>query len=698
MEPDVAELVERRGAHALDLAGDVPRAAGAGEGPPLDADLRQQPPPGRAPGAAAERAGRRGGRARPPRQPGARAAGPHRGAAQGRRAAGAGGHQQPGARHRHGRGGPGHPGREPAQRGARHAAHRPRRAPGGRAQPRAHLPQVPRRPARVRGGGVADAERRDRGDARAAPAARRAGPADRGHERGGGPDAWTRSRRRSAAPTPSPSSRASSSRACWTCSPGRYPSDEFAELRPRIVWDRSAGTVRGREGARSLAVQNAGTIPDRGLFAVVLPDGARVGELDEEMVYEARSGQTFMLGRLDLAHRGDHPRPGDRHAGPGGAGRPAVLEGRGGGPALRAGRGRGPAGARAGGGGARAGRRRGCASRERLRGARRRQPGRLPRGPGGRDRGRAERPRDRDRALPRRDRRLAPLRADALRRPRPRALGPGAGRAPARLHRPGGARDLGRRRHRRPPARRRRGAVGRRRPDRAGRARGADPGRAGRDRPVRGPLPRERRPRPADPAPPPRPADAAVAAAPEGLVAAPGGAPLRQLPGDPRDLPRGAQRLVRPAGPARADGADRVARGRGGGGRDARRLALRRLAAVRVRGLVHVRGRHARRRAARAGAVAQPRPAARAAGPGGAARPDRPRGARRRRGRPPGALGAGAGARAGRPPRPAAPHRRPDRRRGGRRAWPSPSAPPRSRWRWSPSAAPSGSTSPASGA
>ncbi|WP_217914949.1 Lhr family helicase [Miltoncostaea marina] len=77
---------------------------------------------------------------------------------------------------------------------------------------------------------------------------------------------------------------------------GRYPSDDFAELRPRVVWDRTAGTVRGREGARALAVQNAGTIPDRGLYAVVLPDGARVGELDEEMVYEARSGQTFMLG------------------------------------------------------------------------------------------------------------------------------------------------------------------------------------------------------------------------------------------------------------------------------------------------------------------------------------------------------------------------------------------------------------------
>src|SRR5690606_478814 len=74
---------------------------------------------------------------------------------------------------------------------------------------------------------------------------------------------------------------------------GRYPGDELAELRPRVVWDRVAGTVRGRDGAQALAVQNAGTIPDRGLYAVVLPDGARVGELDEEMVYEARSGQTF---------------------------------------------------------------------------------------------------------------------------------------------------------------------------------------------------------------------------------------------------------------------------------------------------------------------------------------------------------------------------------------------------------------------
>ncbi|HKI92608.1 MAG TPA: DEAD/DEAH box helicase, partial [Gaiellaceae bacterium] len=78
---------------------------------------------------------------------------------------------------------------------------------------------------------------------------------------------------------------------------GRYPSDEFAELRPRIVWDRTGGVVRGREGARRLAVTNAGTIPDRGLFGVFTADGSgRVGELDEEMVYEARAGQVIMLG------------------------------------------------------------------------------------------------------------------------------------------------------------------------------------------------------------------------------------------------------------------------------------------------------------------------------------------------------------------------------------------------------------------
>ncbi|AWB87251.1 DEAD/DEAH box helicase [Mycetocola zhujimingii] len=82
---------------------------------------------------------------------------------------------------------------------------------------------------------------------------------------------------------------------------GRYPSDEFAELRPRIVWDRDAGTLTGRPRAQRLAVTSGGTIPDRGLFAVYMVSsdstpGSRVGELDEEMVYESRVGDVFALG------------------------------------------------------------------------------------------------------------------------------------------------------------------------------------------------------------------------------------------------------------------------------------------------------------------------------------------------------------------------------------------------------------------
>jgi len=85
---------------------------------------------------------------------------------------------------------------------------------------------------------------------------------------------------------------------------GLYPSDEFAELRPRIVWDRVNGTITGRPGAQRLAVTSGGTIPDRGLFGVFMvggastgsATGARVGELDEEMVYESRVGDVFALG------------------------------------------------------------------------------------------------------------------------------------------------------------------------------------------------------------------------------------------------------------------------------------------------------------------------------------------------------------------------------------------------------------------
>ncbi|MFD0686552.1 Lhr family helicase [Actinomadura fibrosa] len=79
---------------------------------------------------------------------------------------------------------------------------------------------------------------------------------------------------------------------------GRYPSDEFGELRPRLVWDRVTGVLRERPGAQRLAVTSGGTIPDRGLFGVFLvgEKSSRVGELDEEMVYESRVGDVFVLG------------------------------------------------------------------------------------------------------------------------------------------------------------------------------------------------------------------------------------------------------------------------------------------------------------------------------------------------------------------------------------------------------------------
>ncbi len=95
---------------------------------------------------------------------------------------------------------------------------------------------------------------------------------------------------------------------------GQYPADEFAELKPRVVWDRVAGTIAARRDARTVAVTSGGTIPDRGLFPVFLADddgagqapgahtrsarggGRRVGELDEEMVYETREGEVVLLG------------------------------------------------------------------------------------------------------------------------------------------------------------------------------------------------------------------------------------------------------------------------------------------------------------------------------------------------------------------------------------------------------------------
>src|SRR5947209_19238191 len=81
---------------------------------------------------------------------------------------------------------------------------------------------------------------------------------------------------------------------------GLYPSDEFAELRPRITWDRMTNVITARPGAKRIAITSGGTIPDRGLYGVFLAGAekgrARVGKLDEEMVFESRVGETFLLG------------------------------------------------------------------------------------------------------------------------------------------------------------------------------------------------------------------------------------------------------------------------------------------------------------------------------------------------------------------------------------------------------------------
>ncbi len=311
---------------------------------------------------------------------------------------------------------------------------------------------------------------------------------------------------------------------------GRYPSDEFAELRPRITWDRTGGTIRGLAGARRLAVTNAGTIPDRGLFTVQLADsGSKVGELDEEMVYEARAGQTFLLGasswRIEEITRDRvlvSPAPGVPGAVPfwkgEGVGRPFEL-GQAIGHATR------ELVALADRGSARA-----AGHRLPPRPAGGAEPPHVPPRAGGGDRRRAVGPDGRRRALPRRDRRLAGLRADAVRRPRARAVGARALGAAARVARARRAVDLVGRRHRAPPAgcgrrARRRRAAARPRGRRRARA-----GGGGGERALRLALPRERGARPAHPAAPPRPADTALAAAAEGAVPAPGRAALPGLP------------------------------------------------------------------------------------------------------------------------------------------------------------------------
>ena len=294
------------------LAVDLPAHPRADPRPPLDDRVLQRPSSGRAPGGQAQRALRRADRrpcrrrpdaprrrARqgPPRFARPRAARHRRGRAQARRPAGHRGHQQPRARHRHGRRRPRHPGR--VARARWRAASSASAAPATRSASRAEGTIYPKH----------------RGDLlEAAVVARRMIDGEIEHTRylrnpldvlAQQIVAHVAARGEVAVADVAAMVRRTATfaelsdellRNTLEMLAGRYPSEEFSELRPRLVWDRVNDTVRARDGSKRLAVTSGGTIPDRGLFGVFLPDGKRVGELDEEMVYESRPGETFLLG------------------------------------------------------------------------------------------------------------------------------------------------------------------------------------------------------------------------------------------------------------------------------------------------------------------------------------------------------------------------------------------------------------------
>ena len=327
---------------------------------------------------------------------------------------------------------------------------------------------------------------------------------------------------------------------------GRYPSDEFAGLRPRIVWDRLRGTVRARDGAGRIAITNGGTIPDRGLFGVFLPEGTRVGELDEEMVYESRPGETFVLGastwRIDqITH--DRvivlPAPGEQGKMPFWHGdQPGPARSSSAGPSARS-----PATCAPGPPTTPS---RTCSAETALDELAAAQPRRLPRRAGRGHRRDPRRPHHRHRALPRRARRLAHLRAHAVRRAGARAVGHGAAQRARRAARRRRAGAVERRRHRAAPARR-----GRALPRRGPRARPRAGGGPRRRRAaglvaVRRPVPRGRGPGAAAAQAPAGRAHPAVAAAPEGGRPARGRGRPPELPDHPRDHPRVPPGRVRP--------------------------------------------------------------------------------------------------------------------------------------------------------
>ena len=386
---------------------------------------------------------------------------------------------------------------------------------------------------------------------------------------------------------------------------GRYPSSSFSELRPRIIWDRVAGTVRARPGARQLAVTNAGTIPDRGLYAVTLPDGRRVGELDEEMVYEARPGQTFLLGastwRIEEIGRDRvivTPAPGLPGAVPfwkgDAVGRPKEL-----GEAI------------------------GAFARWAVE-----QPPEALQHDYDLDERAAKNLVEFLREQQAATRVVPSDRAIVIERFRDEigdwrlcVLSPYGGRVHAAWGLAVSARireELGLESDAiwsddgiivhlpdaEEPAR------GRARADRPRRGRGPGRGRALVLGAVRSTLPRERGAGAADPASAPGQAHAALAAAAEVAIAARGRQAVRRLPDRARDLPRMPARCARRTGAGRFAAALEQAGDLADRGRDGDGLAVRLVAAVRLRGDLHVRGRHAQCGAARGCAVARSRPAA----------------------------------------------------------------------------------------
>ena len=202
----------------------------------------------------------------------------------------------------------------------------------GAVSQRRHLPQVPRRPRPDGGRRRAHARRRHRGAARPAQPARRARPADRRDGRDGRRgtvdellDAGTPGRavRRAA--------RSGARRRRSTCWPAATRATSSPSCGHASSGTASPARSPAGPGAQRLAVTSGGTIPDRGLFGVFLvgENGqSRVGELDEEMVYESRVGDVFTSARRQLADRGHHPRPGAGLPAPGPARAAAVLEGR----------------------------------------------------------------------------------------------------------------------------------------------------------------------------------------------------------------------------------------------------------------------------------------------------------------------------------------------------------------------------------